>query len=141
MQTPDVRIDLLNGLFIPSDGQELAERLSTETGLRVEGDIFDYYSEGTPFPPEIVLAILYTLFPLKDIYANILSSVLLDAGKAAHARLGRPSTQATFFVRRVDEDGQTIKEVRGLSTDPEIVKDLIRRVDEEGEDDDFHYFP
>lgn len=123
-----------------ADSQELAERLRADTELRVESDLFDYYSEGDPFTPEVILSIVYTLLLLQDIYANVLSSMLWEAAKAANERLGRGGSRATFFVRKVDEDGRVLKEVRGLTTDPEIIKDMIRRADENGELDDFHYF-
>ena len=140
MQTPDLRIQLNSGWYGPADSQELAERLRADTELRVESDLFDYYSEGDPFTPEVILSIVYTLLLLQDIYANVLSSMLWEAAKAANERLGRGGSRVTFFVRKVDEDGRVLKEVRGLTTDPEIIKDMIRRADEDGELDDFHYF-
>ncbi len=42
------------------------------------------------------------------------------------------------MMRKVDENGRTIKQVRGVTSDPEIIKDMIRRADEEGENDHFH---
>lgn len=141
MQTPDMRIQLNSGGFDPANSQELIKRFRAETGLRVEGDVFDFYSQGTPFPPELILSILYTLFPLRDVYVNIISSMLLDAVKAAHDRTGRGGAQVSFFVRKVDEDGRILKEVRGVTRDPKIIKDLIRRADEPGNLDGYHYFP
>jgi hypothetical protein len=137
-QDSDITVDLNSGVFVTDDSQDLAESLRAETGLRVESGLFDYYSEGDPFPPGVILAILYTLFPLKEIYANMLASMLLDKAKAARARIPGMRSGAVFVVRKVDEDGRTLKEVRGLTTDPEIIKDMIRRADEEGENDYFH---
>jgi hypothetical protein len=139
MRAPDIKIDLNSGGFAPVDSQELVGRVRAETGLRVEGDLFDYYSEGSAFPPEVILNIVYTLFPLGDLYAAMLSSMLWDAAKAAHSRHGRGDSEATFVVRKVDQDGRILKAVGGRTSDPEIIKDLIRRADEEGEDDNFHY--
>jgi len=138
MQVPDIRINLNSGGFVPADGQELVERLRAETGLRVESDLFDFYSEGSPVVPEVIVTILYTLFPLGDLYAGLLSSMLWDAAKTAHARLGRENSQATFYVQKVDKEGRILKAVGGQTRDPEIIRDLIRRADEEGEDDNFH---
>lgn len=134
----DITVDLISGVFVTDDGQELAERLRAETDLRVESGLFDYYSEGDPFPPEVILGILYTLFPLKEIYANVLSSMLWDKARAAHTRLQGGRSEASFVVRKLDEEGRTLKEVRGVTSDPEIIKDMIRRADEEGESDNFH---
>jgi hypothetical protein len=124
MQAPDIEIKLNSGGFGPADGEVLAERLRTETRLRVESDLFDYYSEGDPFPPGVILSIFYTLLPLREIYANMLSSMLREAAKATHERSGRRRSRATFFVRKVVEEGRTLKEVRGLTTDPKIIKDI-----------------
>jgi hypothetical protein len=49
-----------------------------------------------------------------------------------------PGGHFPIAVRKVDEDGQTPKEVRGVTRDPEIIKDMIRRAAEEGETDYFH---
>ena len=137
-QDSDITVDLIRGLFVTEDSQELAESLRAETDLRVDSGLFDYYSEGDPFPPQVILGILYTLFPLQEIYAGVLAAMLWDKAKAAHARLQTGRSEAIFVVRKVDEDGRTLKEVRGVTSDPEIIKDMIRRADEEGENDFFH---
>jgi hypothetical protein len=138
-QDSDITVDLNSGYFVTEDSQELAESLRAATDLRAESGLFDYYSEGDVFPPEVILSILYTLFPLKEIYAEVLSSMLWDKAKAAHARSPRWTSESHFLVRKVDEDGRTLKEVRGVTSDPEIIKDMIRRADEEGETDYFHF--
>ena len=76
-QASDITVDLRSSLFVTEDSQELAESLRTETDLRVESGLFDFYSEGgiSP-PPEVILGILYTLFPLDEIYTEVLSSML-----------------------------------------------------------------
>ena len=137
-QDADITVDLRSGVFVTEDSQELAESLRAETDLRVESGLFDYYSEGTPFPPDAILGILYTLFPLQDIYAGVLSSMLWDKAKAALAQRQGGRSNASFVVRKLDEDGRTLKEVRGVTNDPEIIKDMIRRADEEGENDYYH---
>ena len=137
-QDADITVDLRSGVFVTEDSQELAESLRAETDLRVESGLFDYYSEGTPFPPDAILGILYTLFPLQDIYAGVLSSMLWDKAKAALAKRQGGRSNASFVVRKLDEDGRTLKEVRGVTNDPEIIKDMIRRADEEGENDYYH---
>jgi hypothetical protein len=135
----DITVDLNSGIFSAEDGPELAERLRAETDLRVESGLFDYYSEGDPFPPEVILAILYTLFPLKESYANVLSEVLLGKARAARARMRAriPGMRSgvVFLVRKVDQDGRKIRDVRGYTNDPEIIKELIRLAGEEGPDD------
>jgi hypothetical protein len=141
-QDSEITVDLNSGVFVTEDSQKLAESLRAETDLRVESGLFDYYSEGDPFPPEVILSILYTLFPLEEIYAGVLSSMLWDKAKAAHARLRGGRSEAYFVVRKVDEDRRTLKEVRGVTSDPEIIKDMISRADQEGETDYFHvHFP
>ena len=128
----DITIDLNSGVFVTEDSRELAESLRAETGLRVESGLFDYYSEGDPFPPEVILAIVYTLFPLREIYANMLTEILLDKARAARARIPGMRSGVVFLVRKVD--GRRIKDVRGYTTDPEIIKELIRLAGEEGPD-------
>jgi hypothetical protein len=130
MQAPDIGIQLNSGLYGRADSKELAEQLRVDTGLRVESDIFDSYHEGHPFPPEVIVSILYTLFPLRDIYANILSSVRWEAAKTANNRIGRDFLWVVFVVRKIDEEGQILKVVGGRTTDPENIKDLIRQADE-----------
>ena len=141
-QDSDITVDLSSSLFVTEDSQELAESLRAETDLRVESGLFDFYSEGDPFPPEVVIGILYTLFPLKEIYANVLASMLWEKAKEGRARLRARHqgvrSEASFMVRKVDEDGRTLKVVRGRTDDPEIIKDMIRRADDEGENDHFH---
>jgi hypothetical protein len=137
-QDADIIVDLRSGLFVTEDSQELAKRLRAETALRVESGLFSYYSEGDPFPPEVIVGILNTLFPLQDIYAGVLSSMLWDKARAALARRQGGRSEASFMVRKVDEDGRILKQVRGRTSDPEIIKDMIRRADEEGENDHFH---
>ena len=138
-QDSDITIDLTSGFFVTDDSQELAQSLRAATDLRVESGLFDYYSEGDPFPPEVILSILYTLFPLKEVYAGVLSSMLWDKAKAVHARRQSGRSEAHFRVRKVDEDGRTLKEVGGVTSDPEIIKGTIRWADEEGETDYFHF--
>jgi hypothetical protein len=41
-------------------------------------------------------------------------------------------------VRKVDDNGRKIRDVRGFTNDPEIIKELISRADEEGPDDFSH---
>jgi hypothetical protein len=137
-QDSDITVDLISGLFATEDSQELAESLRAETDLRVESGLFTFYSEGSPFIPEVIVGILYTLFPLQDIYASVLAAMLWDKVKAAHARSRGERSRASFVVRKVDEDGRILKEVAGVTSDPEIIKDMIRRADEEGENDYFH---
>ena len=134
----DITVDLNSGVFVAEDSRELVEGLRAGTDLRVESGLFDYYSEGDPFPPEVILAILYTLFPVKEIYANVLSEVLLDKARAARARIPGMRSGVVFVVRRVDDDGRKIRDVRGYTTDPEIIKHLIRLAGEEGPDDFSH---
>ena len=137
-QDSDITVDLVSGLFDTEDSQELAERLRAETDLRVESGLFTFYSEGSPFPPEVIVSILYTLFPLQNIYANLLASMIWDKVKAAHAKSRSGRSEATFIFHKVDEDGRSMKQVMGQTSDPEIIKDMIRRADEEGEKDYFH---
>ena len=134
-QDSDITVDLVSALFVTEDSQDLAESIHAETDLRVESGLFDFYSEGDPFPPEVILDILYKLFPLQDIYAGVLSAMLWDKAKAAHARCQSGRSKVVFLVRKVDEEGRILKEVRGRTDDPEIIKDMIRRADEEGERD------
>ncbi len=133
MQVPDISIDLNSDTFVPADSQELAARLRAETDLRVRSDVAAYAGvEGGPLPPDVVLYVLYTLFPLRDIYAGMLSSILWDTAKAAFSRQGRGDSEATFSVLKVDEEGRILREVRGQTSDPEIIKELIRQAGEEG---------
>jgi hypothetical protein len=47
-------------------------------------------------------------------------------------------SEACFLVRKVDEDGRKLRDVRGYTNDPEIIKELIRLAGEEGPDDFSH---
>ena len=117
----------------------MAESLRDKTDLRVQSGLFDHHAEGDPFPPDVIVSILYTLFPLQEIYAGVLAEMLWDKVKVKVARTGvQGHSEATFMVLKVDEDGRTLKKVGGWTSDPEIIKDMIRRADEEGEKDFFH---
>ena len=135
LQGADISIDLNSDTFIPADSQELAERLRAETDLRVQIDVTAYASvEGFPLPPDVVLYILYTLTPLvADVYLNVLSSALWDAIKAAFSRQGKVDSDVTFSIVSMGEDGNVLREVRGQTSDPEIIKDLIRQAREDDE--------
>lgn len=134
MQVPDISIDLNSDTFVLADSQELAEHLRSETDLQVNSDVAAYSGvEGGPLPPDVAIYILYTLAPLADVYANVLSSALWDAAKAAFARQGRGDSEATFSVLKVDEEGRILREVRGQTSDSEIIKDLIHQASEEDE--------
>jgi len=135
LQGADISIDLNSDTFIPADSQELAERLRAETDLRVQIDVTAYASvEGFPLPPDVALYILYTLTPLvADVYLNVLSSALWDAIKAAFSRQGKVDSDVTFSIVSMGEDGNVLREVRGQTSDPEIIKDLIRQAREDDE--------
>jgi len=128
----DIRIDLNSDTFIPADKDELAEQLSTETDLRIESDVAAYAGvEGGPLPPDVALYILHSLFPIADVYANVLASVIADKVKSAFGRQGKIGTQATFSVMKLDDEGRILREVRGETDDPEIIKDLIQQANKE----------
>jgi hypothetical protein len=135
MQVPDISIDLNSDTFVPADGQELGARLRAETDLLVQSEVVGYaIVEGGPPPPDVVIYIIYTLAPLaKDIYVNLLSSALWDTVKGAFERQGKADSEATFSVLKVDEEGRILREVTGRTSDPEIIKDLIRQASEEDE--------
>jgi hypothetical protein len=115
----------------------LVERLRVENGLQglqVESDLWDLRSEGAPqLPPDVVLSILYTLLPLRDIYADLLAAILWDGVKAAFSRRGRRDSTAVFVMCKVDEDGRILKSVRGETTNPRLIKHLIDRLGEQDE--------
>ena len=131
MQPPDLNITLNSSLFVPDDAEMTTERLREETDLRVEVGVEPYYSEGSPLPPDVILNILYTLVPLGDLYAGVISSMLSDAVKAALLRQGRGESNVTFTLRKVDEEGHVLHAVAGRTQDPEIIKELIRKVSED----------
>jgi len=109
----------------------VAERLRSESDLRIESDVVAYgYIEGGLIPPDVAINLLYSLVPLADIYANMLASALYDILKAAASRQGRAHSEATFYVASVDEEGRVLREVSGRTGDREIIKDLIQQVGE-----------
>ena len=134
LQDAEISIGLNSDTFILADSQELAERLHAETDLRVKSHLASYASiEGFP-PPDVVLNILYTLAPLlADVYLNVVSSALYDAMKAAFSRQGKPDSEATFYLARRDDVGNVVREVRGQTSDREIIKGLIRQASEDDE--------
>jgi hypothetical protein len=133
MQTTGITIDLNSDTFVPADSQELAERLRAETDLLVQSEVAAYATvEGFPLPPDVALYILHTLAPLAaGVYLNVLSSALWDTVKAAFSRQGKDISEVTFSIVKVDEEGQMIHEVSGRTSDPDLIKDLIRRASEE----------
>lgn len=128
---PDLDIKLNSSLFVLDDAERATQRLRDETDLRVEVGVEPYYSEGSPIPPDIILSILYTLVPLGDLYAGIISSMLSDALKAALLRQGRGESNVTFSMRKVDKEGRVLHTFVGRTRDPEIIKELIRKVSED----------
>jgi hypothetical protein len=65
-----------------------------------------------------------------EIYAGLLSAMIWDKVKSAHARLQSGRSKASLWVRKEGEDGRTLKEVIVVTSDPEIIKDMIRQADE-----------
>jgi hypothetical protein len=133
----DVNVHLNGHRFVPSDSQDLNARLRAEVGLQglqVESDVWELRSEGAPvLPPDVLVYILYTVLPLREIYVNLLSAVLWDFTKAAFSRHGRGDSTAIVTVCKVDEDSRILKLVRVQTSDPETIKDLIRQLGEEDE--------
>lgn len=137
-QDSQITIDLLSGLYDAEDSQELQERLRSETNLRVDGGLFTFYSEGSPVIPDVVVQILYTLFPLQDVYTNLLAAMIWDKVKAVSTGIRRGGTKVSFVFEKVDEDGRSLKRVMGQTDNPELIKDMIRRASEGGENDYTH---
>jgi len=131
LQDAEISIGLNSDTFILADSQELAERLHAETDLRVKSHLASYASIEAP---DVVLNIIYTLAPLlTDVYLNVVSSALYDAMKAAFSRQGKPDSEATFYIARRDDVGNVVREVRGQTSDREIIKELIRQANEDDE--------
>jgi len=131
LQDAEISIGLNSDTFILADSQELAERLHAETDLRVKSHLASYASIEAP---DVVLNIIYTLAPLlTDVYLNVVSSALYDAMKAAFSRQGKPDSEATFYLARRDDVGNVVREVRGQTSDREIIKELIRQANEDDE--------
>jgi hypothetical protein len=132
IEPPEIRVYLNIDSFDLSDSQDLGDRLRSELDLRVESAVVAATVEpGFPLPPDVVIKMLYTLVPLADIYANVLATYIYDTLRAACSRRGRGDSEATFLVSKVDEEGRTLRKVRGRTSDPEIIKDLIRQVGED----------
>jgi hypothetical protein len=135
LQDADISVGLNIDTFTPPDNQDLRERLRAETELRIDSHIFAAYTApgGTP-SPDLAIYLLYTIAPLlTDVYLNVLSSALYDAAKAAFARQGNADSEATFYISTMDDDGNVLREVRGKTSDREIIKDLIRQASERDE--------
>ena len=131
LQDAEISIGLNSDTFILADSQELAERLHAETDLRVKSHLASYASIEAP---DVVLNIIYTLAPLlTDVYLNVVSSALYDAMKAAFSRQGKPDSEAKFYLARRDDVGNVVREVRGQTSDREIIKELIRQANEDDE--------
>jgi hypothetical protein len=106
--------------------------LRAETDLRVQSEVAAFTGvEGGPPPPDVVIWILYTLLPLRDIYAGMLSSIIWDATKPAFSRQGKEVSEATFSLVKTNEEGHVLGEVSGKTSDPEMIKELIRRMSDE----------
>ena len=128
LQNADISIGLNIDTFTLTDSQALEEYLRAETDLRVKSHNFaaDTAPGGT-LPTDVVIH-LYTLAPiLRDVYLNVLSSALYDVIRAALSRRGRADSEATFYIAMMDEDENVLREVRGQTSDREVIKDLIRQ--------------
>ena len=60
----------------------------------------------------------------------MLASILWDAVKAALSRQGRGKAEAKFLVATINEEGRVVHVVSGSTSDPEFIKDLVRRASE-----------
>jgi hypothetical protein len=133
LQDADIYIGLNIDTFALPDGQELGERLRAETDLRIKSGTWaaSTASGGGP-QPDVLIYLLYTVAPLlTDVYLNVLSSALYDVMRAALSRRGEADSEAKFFIATMDDDGNVLREVRGETSDREIIKDLIRRASED----------
>jgi hypothetical protein len=128
LQNADISIGLNIDMFTLTDSQVLEEHLRAETDLRIESHNFaSDTAPGGALPPDVVIH-LYTLAPLlRDVYLNVLSSALYDAMRAALSRRGIADSEATFYIAMMDEDENVLREVRGQTSDREVIKDLLRQ--------------
>ena len=129
LQDADIYIGLNSDTFTIPDGQVLGEQLRAETDLRIKsGTWAASTAPGGPPPPDALIYLLYTIAPLlTDVYLNVLSSALWDTMKAAFLRQRKEDSEATFTIVKMDENGRTLRTVRGRTDDREIIKDLIRQ--------------
>jgi hypothetical protein len=134
-ETPQVEIDLNSDLFSPSDSEALMERLRSESDLRVRSDVAAYATVDGSLPPDVILNVLYTVVPVADLYAGILASALWDAAKGALKRQNRADSEVSFSVVKRDANGRILGEVSGRTSDPDTIKQLIRQVGENAEDE------
>jgi hypothetical protein len=130
LQNVDVSIGLNIDTFTLTDSQVLEEYLRAETDLRIESHNFaaDPAPGGT-LPSDVVIH-LYTLALFRAVYLNVLSSALYDVIKAALSRQGKADSEATFYIAMLDEDENVLREVRGHTSDREIIKELVRQTSE-----------
>jgi hypothetical protein len=135
LQDADIYIGFNFDTFPLPDSQELGEQLSTETDLRIKSDTWiASTAPGGPPPTDVLIYLLYTVAPLlTDVYLNVLSSALWDAMKVTLLRQRKEDSEATFSIVKMDDKGQTLRTVRGRTSDPEIIKDLVRQALEDDE--------
>ena len=132
----EVQVFLKSNLFSSEDKDAIAERLRTETNLQADSNVVFYPARAGFFPlefltPDVAIYILHTLFPLANIYADVLASAIWDQVKASFARdedwdEDEPG-YTSFHLVEVDDDGNTRRELRGETRDPEAIKELIRQ--------------
>jgi hypothetical protein len=133
LQDADIYIGLNFDTFTLPDSQELGEQLRAETDLRIKSGTWAASTApgGAP-PPDVLIYLLYTIAPLlTDVYLNVLSSALWDAMKAAFSRRTergwRGESEAAFSIVKMDEEGRQLRRVEGQTSDPEIIRDLVRQ--------------
>lgn len=125
----DVGVLLNSDTFSIEDKDVLVERLNAEVDLRTDADVVAYAGvPGEPPPPDVLIQIAQSLLPVAEVYVNVLSTLISDTVKSAFARLGEPESEARFTVSKMDEDGGISGEVSGETTDPEVIKELVRQL-------------
>jgi hypothetical protein len=129
LQDADIYIGFNFDTFPLPNGQELGEQLRAETDLRIKSGTWAAATAPGGAPPtDVLIYLLYTVAPLlTDVYLNVLSSALWDTMKAAFLRQQKENSEATFSIVKMDEEGRTLRTVRGRTDDREIIKDLIRQ--------------
>ncbi len=127
-ETPQVEIDLNSDLFSLSDSEALMDRLRSESDLRIRSEVAAYATVDGSLPPDVVLNVLYTVVPVADLYAGILASALWDAAKGALKKQNRADSEVSFSVLKRGADGGILGEVSGRTNDPDTIKQLIRQI-------------
>jgi hypothetical protein len=125
---PMIDVLLEGDAFTQQDAEAAWSRLEPE--FSVSGGLVAYMPSAGEVPPDVAVELIYSTFPLAEIYINLLSATIYDLLKRFVRNTGEPVTNAVLELSVFDDDGNEVATFTGRTTDPDIAERWLREVND-----------